>query len=379
MRLYWLWLTQRSGFSARRVRELMTHFASPEEIYFASARELARLVPDENALQTLSDKDLSGANRVLEQCDTRGIQIMTITDPAYPEKLRAIFDPPAVLYLRGSLPKLDELPSVGVVGTRTASAYGLQSAMRLSYQLSRCGAAVVTGLAHGVDSEAARGALLGGGQVVGVLGNGIDVVYPQNNRTLYAEVSAYGCLLSEYPPGTAPLRWNFPARNRLISGLSDGVLVVEAGAHSGSLITARLALEQGRDVFAVPGMLDNPTGLGSNSLLQQGAGLVTCGYDVLREYENRYPGRIRADHGLPPEPTQKASAPQTMPRKAPPLTDLSAEGQRIIKALAPGRLQLDDLITATGLPAGKVLSELTLLQIRGAVEALPGKWYQIRC
>ena len=376
MLLYWLWLTQRSGFTARRIRELLTHFSSPEEVFYAQARDFARLGADEQTLQSLCDKKLDEAKRTLEQCQAMHIQIMACTDEAYPAKLRAISDPPAVLYLRGRLPQLEALPSVGVVGTRTATAYGLQTAMRLSYQLARCGAVVVTGLARGIDSEAARGALYAEGQVIGVLGCGVDVVYPAENRSLYADVTAYGCLLSEYPPGTKPLRWNFPVRNRIISALSDGVLIVEAGESSGSLITARLALEQGRDVFAVPGTLDNPADSGSNALLQQGAGLVTCGYDVLREYEGRYPGRIRAVNELPPK--AKPVPPVQPPVKKPPsLEGVSPEGQAVLQALTPGRLQLDDLIAATGLPAGKVLSTLTLLQIRGAIAQLPGKWYQI--
>lgn len=376
MKVYWLWLSQK--LSARGVQELMAQFSSPEEVYFASARDFARLGLGERTTQALCDKELGDVNRLLEQCEQKDIRVLTLSDAAYPEKLKAISDPPPVLYLRGALPPLETQPCVGVVGTRKASAYGLQTAMRLSWQLTRGGAIVVTGLAHGVDSEAARGALLGDGPVVGVLGTGVDVVYPRENRTLYADVAARGCLLSEFPPGTPPLRWNFPTRNRILSGLCDGVLVVEAGDKSGALITARLALEQGRDVFAVPGTLDNPVGRGSNELLRQGAGLITCGWDLLQEYENRYPGKLREVSELPPEPKPPEPLPPVSKPPKPPSTEgLRPEEQAIVQALAPGRLQLDDLIAASALPAGRVLSALTMLQIKGVIEQLPGKWYQL--
>jgi len=301
---------------------------------------------------------------------------------------------------------------IGVVGTRKATAYGLNIAGKLGYQIARCGGVVVSGMAEGIDAMATRGALMADAQAVGVLGCGADVVYPASGRNLYRAVESHGCILSEFPPGTPPAKWNFPRRNRIISGLSCGVLVVEAPEKSGALITARQAADQGRDVFVVPGNIDVPTFVGSNRLLRDGAIAVSHGWDILSEYEGLFPGKIQKDMGqsgqtaYPDEVSNFAEAEKEVAKvaqktrkpahKSPkntnnekkvidkadssPYSDvndtrpkLSADEQTIAATIGDGERLVDDVIAAAGLPVGKVLATLTLLEVKGVVKRLPGK------
>ena len=223
-------------------------------------------------------------------------------DAAYPGRLKNIYDPPALLYCKGRLPLLDDLLCVAVVGTRDCTPYGVACAEKLGFGLASGGAAVVSGLAKGIDAAAIRGALRAGGVTVGVVGNGLDVYYPYESRYLYEDVASAGILLSEYPPGTEPASGHFPVRNRIISGLSLAALVVEAPEKSGALITAATALEQGRDVFAVPGPIDAPASVGCNRLIRDGAGLVSDASDILREYEGRFVLNLKESREQPRNP-----------------------------------------------------------------------------
>ena len=384
----WVRLSRAAGIGPKKIRTLLERFGTPEEIYRAdeAALSLAGLSPKEIA--SLQDGDPSEADAILERCYEKHISLMTLQDSAYPDFLREIPDPPAVLYWFGRLPELSRRPAIGVVGARNASAYGLTASMRMGYQIARCGGVVVTGLARGIDSKAAEGALSGGGQVIGVLGCGVDVVYPRENRWLYRDVCRSGCLISEYPPGTPPFAGNFPVRNRILSGLCDGVVVVEAAEKSGSLITAELALEQGRDVFAVPGNIDNPTCEGSNQLLRNGALAVTCGWDVMQEYLHRYPGTVTEFHGGDqiqcPEPPVAASPvflPEEKEAKSLDIRSVkervSEDEYRVLELLTEGERQLDTLIADSGLPASKVLTALTLLEVKGFLKRLPGKRFTL--
>ncbi len=388
---YWVWLSRAAGIGAAKMRRLLERFGTPREIYYAdeAALQLAGLSGKETA--SLLDKDLSGADAILERCYQRHIETLTLQDSNYPEFLREIPDPPAVLYYAGRLPALSERPVLGVVGSRKASAYGLSAAMRLGYQLAGCGAVLVTGLARGVDSKAAEGALTAGGPVIGVLGCGVDVVYPPENRYLYKDVCRNGCILSEYPPGTPPYAGNFPVRNRILSGLCDGVIVVEAAEKSGALITADLALEQGRDVFVVPGNIDNPACAGSNQLLRNGAVAVTGGWDVMQEYLHRYPDAIREFNGgseiritepmvaspvSVPEPEEER--PQKKPIDITLVKDrVNADEYRVLEILTGGEKQMDLLIAQTGLPASRILGAVTLLEVKGFLKRLPGKRFSL--
>ena len=237
MLIHWIWFATRTGMGDKMKCTLLSHFEDPEEIYFAPELEFERFEElSPSGVESIMDKDLTACEEILESCQEKGIHILTYRDAAYPARLKNIPDPPMVLYYKGSLPAFDELPVIGVVGTRRASAYGLTAAKRLGYQIAACGGCVVSGMATGIDGTAMKGALTAGGTVVGILGCGADIVYPASNRWLYADTEKYGCILSEFPPGTPPVGRNFPRRNRIISGLSCGVLVVEAPEKSGALI-----------------------------------------------------------------------------------------------------------------------------------------------
>ena len=388
---YWVWLAELPRLKGPFRLALLRHFGSPEDIFVADREELllAEDVPPGQAELALN-RDLSAADRILADCQRLGQRILTIQDAEYPQRLRNIFDPPLVLYVKGRMPVMDEEAAIAVVGTRECTPYGTACGERLGRELAASGAVVVTGLARGVDSAAARGALRAGGSVVGVTGGGLDVVYPPENGDLYADVAARGVLLSEYPPGSPPDKAHFPVRNRIMSGLSVAALVVEAPGHSGALITARLALEQGREVYAVPGPIDAPDSVGCNRLIRDGAGLAAEGWDILRDFQERFPEKLRPARKLPawtPLPTRRRAEPRRKPEpapepeKAPALRAVSREGLTddqiaLLGVLEPeGPVQVDDLIESTGIPARRVSSALTMLEIDGCVRQHDGKRY----
>lgn len=378
---------------------LLEHFSQPEAVFAADGEALAEaggLTEEERA--SLLDKDLSDAERILRKCGEKNLKIITQADDTYPTRLKNIYDPPVVLYCRGNMPDIDGNAVIAVVGTRSASAYGLTAARRMSYELARGGGTVVSGLADGIDAAAMRGALEGGGTVVGVLGCGADVVYPKRNQELFESTARYGCLLSEFPPGSAPVKWNFPKRNRVISGLSRGVVVVEAPERSGALITARQALDQGRDVFVVPGNVDMPSFVGSNRLLRDGAGVVGCGWDILEEYVYQYPDKLHkpeaaASQGRKLEKPREEPLPELQEKESPKKSGksidnsipqsysdrqegfaaLSPEERKVAEALSKGERTVDDLIAETGILPGRLLALLTMMELKGIVSRRPGK------
>lgn len=390
----WIWLASRPGLPAGVPAHLLEHFGTPEAVYRAGLEEYEQAGISKNQRAVLSQKDLSGTERILEACARLDLSIITIQDAAYPERLRQIPDPPCVLYVRGRLFPLGEALAIGVVGTRTPTPYGLEMAGTLGLDLARSGAVVVSGIAQGLDCAALRGALRGGGRVVSVLGNGIDVIYPSGHRWLYEDVAAAGALVSEFPPGAPPKGWHFPVRNRIISGLSMGVAVIEAARRSGALITARLALEQNRDVFAFPGPVNAPMSEGTNRLIQRGeAKLICSAQDVLAEYEQIYAGELRRPAPLTEktrrarlekEPQRQDSAEKAVdnpPERAyitlKDYTEEFTEDERdILLALGEQTLHPDELAEATGISAQRVLSALTTLQIRGCVEERPGRRFE---
>ena len=387
---YWIWLASLDGLSALSAKCVMEHFGGAMETYFAPSdrlNEVENLQPAEKEL--LCNKDLDQTEKILGVCQEKNIRILTIQDAAYPERLRQIADPPLVLYVRGSLPPLDDLPTIAVVGTRKASAYGVLVARRLGQEITSYGGCVVTGMAIGIDGEAARGALLASGACVGVLVTAIDVNYPPANALLIDDVAATGAIISEFPPFYPTRRENFPRRNRIISGLSCGVCVVEAPERSGALITANQALEQGRDTFAVPGNIDSPNSAGTNALLRDSAKLVTCAKDILDEYEGLFPRQIHYDTELfvPSQPKKKKQdsakteidKPETIPYSdlESRLTEYTEDHRALLRCIANGDSHVDDMAAATGFSAAKVLACMTVLTIRGAVKPLPGKRYSL--
>lgn len=410
MQLHWIWLATRAGLGDRGRMLLLQRFADAEDIYFAEAGEYARvegLSPE--AVSSLQEKSLAEAEQILADCQRENIHILTWQDALYPRRLKNIADPPVVLYYKGTFPQVDAMPCIAVVGTRGASAYGMSTAKRMGYQIAACGGITVSGVAFGIDAMAMRGALSAGAPVIGVLGCGADVVYPVSNRALYADTQKQGCLLTEFPPGTPPNGWNFPRRNRIISGLSCGVLVVEAPEKSGALITARQAADQGRDVFVVPGNIDVPSCKGSNALLRDGAIAVSSGWDVMGEYQDRFPGKIteyKAEASqtaypdeLEEQPLQVAQTPKIPEKKRrksifgkkkeidnspsspyidadKPLPALNADEEKLLSFIGSQGALVDDVISAAGLPAGQVLAMLTMLEVKGVVARLPGKRVQ---
>ncbi len=419
MLVHWIWFAHRPGLNDRDKAALMQHFSDPEDIFYADKGAFSHLdFLTEEGREALHDKNLIPAEEILETCSREKIHILTYRDAAYCARLKNIADPPMVLYYKGRLPDWDASPVIGIVGTRKASAYGLTAAKRMGYQIGRCGGIVVSGMAFGIEGMAMAGALTAGQTVVGVLGCGVDIVYPLSNKALFADTEQYGCILSEFAPGTPPVKYNFPKRNRIISGLSCGVLVVEAPEKSGALITARQAAEQGRDVFAVPGNIDMPGFAGSNALLRDGAILVSSGWDVVSEYQALYPDKIRREDGpahlkaYPDEvrrvaedgerklakvaqktsrPAQKSEPAEENPKKdidkaeSSPYIDvnkpkpkLSPDEQRIVDALQGGERLVDDVIAQTGLTTGKLLASLTMLELKGLIRRLPGKRIAIK-
>ncbi len=418
MLIHWIWFATRPSVSDRTRMALLQHFGDAEDVYFASEGDYASAGLSAEGVAALADKDLAVARKILDECSRKSIQILTMRDAAYPQRLKNIPDPPAVLYCKGSLPEVDDLPVIAVVGTRKASGYGLSTAKRMGYQIASCGGIVVSGMAFGVDGMATAGALSADMPAIGVLGSGVDIVYPLSNQALFADVQRCGCLVSEFPPGTPPNKWNFPKRNRIISGLSCGVLVIEAPEKSGALITARQAADQGRDVFVVPGNIDVDTCKGSNALLRDGAIAVSSGWDVLCEYEAQYPGRVLRSTGRSrqnayadelerqyaeiekerPKVAQKPAIPGKLRKENPsgkkkeidngassPYIDavkalpaLSEPEEKIVAQLRQGKELVDDIIAATDLGTGSVLAALTMLEIKGVIIRLPGKRITLR-
>lgn len=292
--LYWIWLSLRMGEGKSGVAELLEHFGSPENIYDADAHELGDYFGSKRRAlcDALSDKNLDEAYQIESYCVKNGISILHYSEKGYPKLLTNLKNPPIILYARGKITDLDERVSIGVVGTRSISEYGRQSAYRVGYELAAAGAVVVSGLALGNDSVAACGALDARGRTVAVLGSGLDRIYPPAHKKLAREVARRGLLLSEYPPLSPPSRSSFPLRNRIISGLSQGTLVIEAGKGSGALITARDAILQGRDVYALPGNVTSETAFGTNELIKDGASAVTCAADILENYQYIYGNKL---------------------------------------------------------------------------------------
>jgi DNA processing protein len=287
--------------------------------------------------------------------------MLTLDDPGYPIRLKDIPFPPPVIFVKGEITTEDSL-AVALVGTRRASYYGVKTSRSLARELAHRGVTVVSGLARGIDTAAHQGALDGGGRTLAVLGCGLDVVYPPENRELYGRIQESGALVTEYPLGTPPEAHNFPRRNRIISGLALGVLVVEAGLKSGAHITAQCGLEQGREVLAVPGPISSPTSLGPHRLIQQGAKLVQDVDDILAELPLE---------GAPVQP--EAGAPKARPAGTrPPFFRVD---DPLLPLLGAEPLQLDELVQASRLPAPEVMSRLTLLELQGLVRELPGKCY----
>jgi DNA processing protein len=375
------------GLGQVRASALIAALGSPENVYFAAEDEWREAIDlPEPVLIELQNKSTDRAERILELCDRTGTKLLTMQDASYPERLRAVYNPPSVLYYKGQLPSIDEEAALGVVGTRTPTAYGQNAALKLCYRLAAAGMLIVSGLAKGIDTAAHLGALRAGKPTVAVLGCGVDVIYPAENREVYEDIAAAGLLLSEYPPGTRAEGPHFPARNRIMSGLSLGVLVVEAPPGSGALISANHALEQGRDVFAVPGNIENREAEGCHRLIREGAILAARAEDITSEYHPLFPHKLTRASPVPPH-MPKLSQPKEQPQpeeepvKAIDLTEIvkgyTPDQQRILLAIAKNPMIADEIVSVTGLPAPLALSEITMLELDGIVTQMPGRRYTL--
>lgn len=350
----WLKLSLTPGLSGDSLRRLLLAFRDPLRILAASRSELARYVPQSVAAALKEDAAGAQVAHALEWSRLPGHHVLTLADERYPRRLLEITDPPPLLYVKGRTELLAR-PALAIVGSRNATAQGVANAEAFARALAHAGLTIVSGLALGIDAAAHRGGLAAAASSIAVLGTGADLVYPARNRALAHELAARGALVTEFPLGTPPLAGNFPRRNRLISGLSLGCLVVEAAADSGSLITARLALEQGREVFAIPGSIHSPLSKGCHALIKQGAKLVESAHDILEEL------RLPAAAVTAPEPQEQTSDPRV---------------QRLLDALGHDPCDLDTLAARSGLGTAELAALLTHLEIEGRVEALPGGRYQ---
>ena len=401
---YWVWLSSLSCVNAVAAMALLRHFGTPENIFSANIEEYKRvegIKPSD--ISKLLDKNLDSAVKTLAACKEIGCRAITLQDAEYPDRLRNIYNPPIILFVRGTLPVIDDEPTVAVVGTRTCTPYGFKAAEDIGNHLARHGLIVVTGLAKGIDTAAARGSLRAGGCVIGVIGSGHDVIYPRENETLFREVASSGAILSEYPPGTAAKPANFPARNRILSGISVGVAVIEAPKKSGALITAARALEQGRDVFALPGNVGAISCEGSNLLLREGAIPILSGDDIVSEYAELYPDKIlrKGSMQISPGSEDRRDQPYTAKQSEGVVVrqpgkkeidnvpeveyidvgkisdDLSGDEKLVAELIGNNTVHADDIITSSGLSAAQVLAALSMLEIKGYA-TLEGTLYRLQ-
>lgn len=351
---YWVGFNLIPGVGPAKLRRLLDRFGDLEEAWFASGPALLEAGLDQRTV----DMVLDARRRVrpvqeLEKVLRLGVQVLTLGDESYPARLKEIYDAPPVLYVRGQLKAEDEW-CVSIVGTRRATPYGREVAERLAADLARQKVTVVSGLARGIDSAAHRSAVQAGGRTIAVLGSGVDVIYPAENGKLAETLMRQGALVSEYPLGTKPDAGNFPPRNRIISGLSLGVVVVEAGEASGANWTVRFALEQNREVFAVPGSIFAPMSRGANKLIQEGAKLVTSYQDVLSELNLQMVGQQMEMKELLPADEVEAA---------------------LLKHLSGEPTHIDEVRRATGLPIARVSATLTMMELKGMVRQVGGTSY----
>ena len=363
----WLALKNVSGVGNHLYKRLLDQFQTPEKVFDAKKSELMTVagVSDRIAGAIKGFRFPDYIKKEIELAKKQQCRIITCSDPEYPPLLHHIPDPPPYIYVKGRLNDTDK--SVAIVGSRNASSYGLSMAKRLSRDLSLRGLRIVSGMARGVDTAAHIGAISAKGETIAVLGSGLGVIYPPENRRLHDEIIENGAVISEFPVMEGPNAYNFPARNRIISGMTLGTLVVEATQRSGSLITARLAGEQDREVFAVPGSINSPKSIGTHNLLKQGAKLVACAEDVIEEFY-QFQNKVNTEETL----SEKKS--ETVTRLLP---DLTGDESAIYKVLEPYPIHIDALSVQTGMNVGNLSIILLNLELKGLVSQSPGKYFTI--
>lgn len=383
-KLYWVWAQDALGISSSvKSDEIISYFGKAEALYFAGEYEWRISgIFTRGQINKLKSTGLDNAERIIAECEKYKIKIVTPDDRDYPSMLFKLPNLPLVLYVRGNLDCLKNKISIAIVGAREASDIGLRIARALSASLSRSGALIVSGAARGIDSAAHNGAFDAGANTVAVLGCGFGANYLPENEPLRREIAGHGALITEYPPHTPALGRNFPFRNRIISGLSYGTVVIEANERSGSLRTVNHAIEQGRDIFAVPGDITSSMNMGTNKLLREGAKPVFNAMDVLEEYAERFPDLLDIDKIETTLKTENRRA-KPVPEKEqvfekPTVSqEISDKARLVCDAFTKEIMQADELILSTGLSAVEFMSAMTELELLGVIEPLAGKNYKI--
>jgi len=357
MKKYWLALSNIPKLGDATIKKLFDHFGSVEAIWEANLEKFSQVegLTKSQAFSIIESRQKINLDEELNR--VKEFDFITLEDPEYPEKLKNIYDPPPIIFYKGDITILKER-AIAIVGTRKPSNYGSEIAAKFAQDLARLGFVIVSGMADGIDTAAHKGCLKAKGETIAVFGCGIDIIYPPNNIRLSESIQQSGCLISEFIPGTSTYSWTFPRRNRIISGLSLGVIIVEGGIDSGSLITAKLALEQGREVFAIPGQMDNKNSKGPHWLIKQGAKLVDSIEDIFEELN------IPIPNGFEAQPRQKKD-----------ISELSANEKKICEILSLGPLHIDIIAEKTGMPFHEISSLLVILEIKGFVKQLPGKLF----
>ena len=377
--LYWIWLVQKCGIFNNDINGLLEQFDSVEEIYKEiDFKDVTNVKP--STIRRLKDKNLKEAENILNTTHKMGAEVIVYDDARYPDMLRSIPNPPYVLYMKGEAMNWDRILGIGIVGTRTCTEYGIKATKMIAEDLAACGVTIISGMARGIDSVAQETALGVGNKTIAVLGCGIDVVYPKENKKLMDKIAENGTIISEYPPKTGPDKHNFPWRNRIISGLSRGILVTEAPKKSGALITAEYALEQGRDIFAVPGSIFKPESEGANRLLASGAKAVISAKDILDEYvfeierlQLKKPSMI----GKVLKTAKKVNNEIKISLDDKRFSGLSNEDKQIISLLIEDNMHIDDIARRTGIDAGSLSIKLSMLEFSGHIQKIPGNNYKL--
>jgi len=371
---YWLALTSINGLGGNGLQALIDVFGEPRKIFSATFEALCSVqgIGKTIARRICDYRDWSRQERELQFLAKANIAILTRQDSLYPVSLSHIYNAPALLFAKGTLQENEKC--IAVVGSRTASTYGMFVAERLCRELALHGITVVSGMARGIDSAAHRGAISGKGRTIAVLGNGLDIVYPPENLSLSKNIADHGALITEYPAGTPPRRNNFPARNRIISGISLGVVIVEATERSGSLITAKFALEQGREVFAIPGAIDSPGSKGTHKLLKDGAKLVETVDDILDEihYHLDVVNTALPASGCP------GKSENVGPEQRKHVMELNPDEEAILSHLKNSPIDVDELIFLTGITCQAIQPILMMLEMKGCIQKMPGSKYMLK-
>lgn len=420
--LYWIWLAERFGVASKEFPTFADKFGDPYDVYRMTEEEIEQIEGlGICTKERLCDKSIDSAYSILKYCRKNRIDIISYADERYPARLKSIENPPVLLYCTGHFPNMNSRLCIAMVGTRKMSEYGKQTAYKISYELAAAGVCIVSGMALGIDGVCACGALEGGGETVAVLGSGISVVYPKEHARLMRAIARRGAVISEYPPFERPLPQNFPKRNRIISALSQGTVIVEASHGSGALITASKAVAQGRELFAIPGKVGDGNSEGPNELIRNGANVILSSDDIIRHYDFLYHDVINyrafsaskrksdfresalTSYGVASGCSKRscaqsdkpdiksADAPKAVSDKAVPaeraaenetytasenIAEIDPEAAELYKLLPDGEIFTPDTIAAKGIGISKIMTALTILEISGLITSLPGGSYK---